>query len=246
MDAKVTKLLKELVDKHFRGEEPYYKVLRGWLEHLSVPVLTTNFDGILEKDMEECKTPIAASEEKALLSKTYRWNEYYAASPIAAKDMGRSFSVWHIHGYGNRQDTIRLDSSTYMGQATYTRNFLQDKAHLWAVLKEGDPWGMPNKGMKEDETQKVAGYAFTWLNIFYNFSICINGLGLSKDETYLRWLLISRYKYQKRVGRDAKGWFIYSPEDNVTEGMKSFLRGVGIKPVMIENYKMRYEELFNF
>lgn len=247
VDTKVTELIKELIGKHYKGEEPYYKDLRGWLEHLSVPVLTTNFDGILEKGLKEHKTPIAAAtSQDTLLSKIYRWNEYSAISPVAPEDMGRSFSVWHIHGYGNRQDTIRLDSSTYMGQATYTRNFLQDKAHLWAVLKDGEPWGMPNKGMKEGEAPKVDGYAFTWLNIFYNSAVCINGLGLSTDETYLRWLLISRFKYQKRIGIKPKGWYVYGWRDTVTEGMKAFLRGVGIEPVYIDSDDARYRDLFDF
>lgn len=241
-DANITKHVQELVRELYPAEKTYYQFLSERFKDLSAPVLTTNFDTNLEYSLHRQSTPIHPSDAKdKLISDIYHWNEYYADEPIAAEDMGRKFSIWHVHGNINQQKTIRLDLSAYMAQVTYTRNFLRNIAHLWAVEKDGDGWGMETRG----SSQFVSGYAFTWLNIFYNFSICINGLGLSTNETYLRWLLISRYKYQKRVGIHAKGWYIYSPDDKgVADGMKYFLRNVGVEPVMIENLQMRYENLF--
>lgn len=246
-DADITKCVQKLVRELYPCDKEYYQFLSERLKAISAPVLTTNFDTNLEIGLRRQVTPIRSlADSNKLISDIYHWNEYYAKDPIADEDMERNFSVWHIHGNVEQKKTIRLDLSAYMGQVTYTRNFLQDKAHLWAVLKDGDPWGMPNKGMKEGEALKVDGYAFTWLNIFYNSAICINGLGLSTDETYLRWLFISRFKYQKRIGIEPKGWYIYGWRDTVTEGMKAFLRGVGIEPVYIDSDDARYRDLFDF
>ena len=84
------------------------------------------------------------------------------------------------------------------------------------------------------------------MDIFYNSSLCINGLALNSDESYLRWLLISRKKYLERVElKDVKGWYVCHPSD-LNDGKRLFLEGVGLDIVEIEDNKVRYEDLFDF
>lgn len=225
------KTYRKEVQKIFK-EMPQNISLQKQLEKLEVPVLTTNYDGSIENHL------IRPTKPK---SDIYPIEEYYSSKDITKDNYGHEFSVWHIHGRFNHQESIRLGTADYMGLLTCTKNYLQSGANLFNVKKEGDPWGVKKYGEKEPEDN----YRFSWFEIFYNCSLCINGLGLDSNETYLRWLLISRKKYLDRIGLKATGWYICSLSD-LDEGKKYFLQNVGFNIVIIDDFDVRYKDLFDF
>lgn len=208
------------------------EILLNQLEKLSVPVLTTNYDGSIDDKLKKHATK---------KSEIYPIDEYFSNQEITKDNYGHEFSVWHIHGRFNHQKSIRLGTADYMGLLTYTRNYLQKGANLFNVKQERDPWGIQKYGEKEPEES----YRFSWFEIFYNCSLCINGLGLDSNETYLRWLLISRKKYLDRIGSEATGWYICSTSD-LDDGKKFFLQNVGFNIVIIDDLDVRYRDLFVF
>lgn len=80
----------------------------------------------------------------------------------------------------------------------------------------------------------------------FNCSLCIIGLALDEDETFLRWLLIERKKYFRSFhGREHKGWYIYQKDEPFPEGKRLFMEGVGLIPVAVNTYAYVYEYLLN-
>lgn len=228
-----------LVKKTF-SQGYFLESFQKQLMKLRVPVLTTNYDNYLEKDLKKY-----LFENRALYKKdysaTYPLNEYYANEKLTSEDdIYNNFSIWHIHGTINHLESLRLGTADYMGLLTYVKNYINDVAHMYNVTKEHQEWGIKDKARNKEEK-----YQPTWLNIFYNCSLCINGLGLDPSEIFLRWLLISRKKYLDRIGSDAKGWYICSLQD-LDEGKKYFLQNVGINIVVIEDLDVRYRTLFDF
>lgn len=214
----------------------YREWLRKKLEALKVPVLTTNYDANIEGTERKLK-----GKKQNGHSEVYPIDEYCADTEITKDNYGKEFSVWHIHGRVSRQRSPRLGTADYMGLVTYVKDFEQNVAKLFNVCKPDDAWGV----VKYGEPALEAKYRFTWLEIFYNSSLCINGLTLDPNETFLRWLLISRKKYLDRIGSDAKGWYICSLSD-LNDGKRYFLRSVGFKIAIIEDFDMRYRDLFDF
>lgn len=221
---------KEVIDTF--KKMPQNEILLNLLEKLSVPVLTTNYDGSIDDKLKKHTTKKSA---------IYPIDEYFSNQEITKDNYGHEFSVWHIHGRFNHQKSIRLGTADYMGLLTYTRNFLQKGANMFHVKQEGDPWGVKKYGEKGPEED----YRFSWFEIFYNCSLCINGLGLNSNETYLRWLLISRKKYLDRIDSEATGWYICSTSD-LDDGKKFFLQNVGFNIVIIDDFDVRYKDLFDF
>lgn len=214
----------------------YQEWLCKRLEELKVPVLTTNYDANIEGVARKLK-----GKKQKGHSDVYPIDEYCADTEITKDNYGKEFSVWHIHGRVDRQRSPRLGTADYMGLVTYAKEFEQNVAKLFNVHKPADAWGV----VKYGEPALEEKYRFTWLEIFYNSSLCINGLALNPNETFLRWLLISRKKYLDRIGLDAKGWYVCSLSD-LNEGKRYFLKSVGFKIAVIEDFDVRYRDLFDF
>ncbi len=231
----IKSLIREKVKEMVCQKIDYREWLQKKLSLWNVPVLTTNYDTNIESGMKQFVIP--SRHYKKGYSDTYLFNVYYAVMSIdesTEENYFRRFAVWHINGRVNHTRSIRIGMSDYMNLLVATKDLLHDNARLYYVGKEQRQWGMKNK----------ENYNFTWLNIFYNSSICINGLALNQDESYLRWLLISRKKYLKRVGlNDVKGWYICHSSD-LTEGKRLFLENTGLKVVELNDNRERYEKLF--
>lgn len=218
----------------------YHKWLQERLTEWSVPVLTTNYDTNIEAKLKQFVIPCRLYSKG--YSDTYLYNVYYADQEIAREsedEYFKHFSVWHINGRVNHLRSIRIGISDYMNILAKTKELLHDKALLYNVRANQLSWGITTTGERNPD------YSFTWLNIFYNSSICINGLALNEDETYLRWLLISRKKYLERVGlKDIKGWYVCNSND-LNDGKRFFLENVGLKIVECDDNRERYEKMFN-
>lgn len=217
----------------------YHDWLQRKFAEWNVPVLTTNYDKNIESGMKQYVIPSSAHAKG--FSDSYLFNVYYADKPIdrsSEVNFFNHFAVWHIHGRVNHLRSIRIGLSDYMNLLTATKDWLHNKAHLYNVVTEQTRWGMKSKEKPDPD------YAFTWLNIFYNCSICINGLALNQDESYLRWLLISRKKYLERVGLShLKGWYVCHPSD-LTDGKRFFLEKTGLEVVELSDNRERYEAMF--
>ncbi len=243
-DTEAISQYKKEICKEFKSKGRHYcQWLQQKLEAHQVPVLTTNYDDNIEDKLKQHIIKNDKLYSGRGYSETYPFGEYYSKKEIPEGEYSRHFAVWHIHGRINRYKSIRLGISDYMNLLQYTKNYLQEHARLYNVKGAGDEWGVVKYVDKEKDPQ----YSFTWLNIFYNSSICINGLGLEPNETYLRWLLISRKKYLTRIGldNDVKGWYVCH-EDDITPGKRFFLENVGLEVVVLNDYKERYEDLFDF
>lgn len=78
---------------------------------------------------------------------------------------------------------------------------------------------------------------------FFNSSLCIFGLALDENETFLRWLLIERAKYFRRFPeRRKKGWYVCK-SDEISEGKRFYLDYLGFEMVTLENYEEIYKGL---
>ena len=88
-----------------------------------------------------------------------------------------SFAIWHINGMSKYVHSVWLSLSHYMGSVYQARKMLYlNKPALFARNKNGDLWTGQN----------------TWLEAFFKNDLLIFGIGLYKEEVFLRWLLIER------------------------------------------------------
>lgn len=210
-----------------------HKQIQKSFEKWNVPVLTTNFDSMLETGYVRhlFRHPKNLSHYRAM-SDIYPWDRYSAPNSNNILNPCHNFAVWHINGFLDFNRSIKLSLTEYMAQVSHARGFLHKK-----------PDGI------EDFSEKSHNYwrgYNTWLHVIFNCSLCIIGLGLNLDETFLRWLLIERKKYFNKDGViNHKGWYVYKNGDTFPEGKKLFLNSVGITPVPFNDYSDIYEKLLN-
>ena len=70
------------------------------------------------------------------------------------------------------------------------------------------------------------------------------GLKLDLDETFIRWLLIMRYKYMVIRGKLKKSWYITKSSENIPCAKRYFLESVGFEIVDIPNWDILYEKVW--
>ena len=142
------------------------------IEKHDAPILTTNFDDLIQKSMELSFFKI----EDSKFSDFYPWSCYYSKSILSSPTDG--FGVWHINGMTKYHRSIKLGLSQYMGNVGHARKMLLNRS-----------------GEKDlFNNRQWLGFT-TWLNILFNKSLFIFGLSLNENEVFLRWLLIQRAKY---------------------------------------------------
>ncbi len=186
-----------------------------WAKLNNSPVLTTNFDKVLAD----------AGRLKLLRTKRdgftdfYPWESYYGDNDII--NPSKEFGVWHINGMVHYPRSIRLGLTHYMGSVERARKWFQ---------KENEQKLFSGKSINYWQGYK------SWLHIIFNTPLLIFGLGLEENEVFIRWLLIERARYFKKLSsRRKKAWYVYSKSlDN--PGKKFFLEGVGIEAVQVDGY----------
>lgn len=204
----------ELLDKWEPVE--YHKLLQNKMIEWDVPLLTTNFDRNLDKGLRFNKL----ENENIGFTDFYPWNVYFGNTVLSYPTEG--FAVWHINGMVGYRRSIRLSLSEYMGLSARVRSFLHKEESI-------DDFNFKNQN-------NWKGYN-TWLHIIFNNSLCIFGLALDENETFLRWLLIERAKYFRRFPeRRKQGWYVCK-SDEVSEGKRFYLDYLGFEMVALENYE---------
>ncbi len=173
---------------------------------LQLPILTTNFDLVLEK-AARCNSFRHKIPNHRVLSDFYPWDSYYSNS--LKSNPFDDFSIWHINGQTNYKRSIKLGLNHYLLMVN------QVKKHF----------PFQHRDVINPEFER------TWLKILFEKDICIFGLGLDEQEVFIRWLLLERAKYFKRFPeKSRKGWYINFDESSPSNvGKKFFLKSVGFK-----------------
>lgn len=195
------------------------------IKSLNAPLLTTNFDDLIPKslNLDFHKIP------ESTFTDYYPWSSYYSDRELY--DPAEGFGVWFPNGMVKYQRSIKLGLSQYMGNVERARKLLHNQNEKISF-----------EGKNQD---KWTGYN-TWLHIVFNKSLFICGLGLDESEIFLRWLLIERAKYFRKLpGRQHKGWFITKKEDTPhREGKIFFLKSVGIEVIELDEYEHIFEDIW--
>lgn len=198
----------------------YHSWLQNKLADWDVPLLTTNFDRNLDNGLRFHKLEGGGTG----FTDFYPWNVYFSNAALSSPTKG--FGVWHINGMVGYRRSIRLSLSEYTGLSARVRSFLHEEDSL-------DDFNLKNKSYWKG--------CNTWLHIIFNSSLCILGLALDENETFLRWLLIERAKYFGRFpDRKKKGWYICRPNE-VSEGKRFYLDYLGFELVVLDSFDDIYK-----
>lgn len=198
---------KEFADKLDWSPKKHHKNIIGKIRDLNVPVLTTNFDFVLQKAVNADMYRHRINGLR-LLTDFYPWDTYF--SDYEKEDPFNSFSIWHMHGQKNYKRSIKLGLNQYLLMVN------RAKGHF------------PNQ--KSDD--KLSQYQ-TWVRLLFEKDLIIFGLGLHEQEVFIRWLLLQRAKYFKAHPETKKLGF-YINHEKTTElnlGKKFFLKSVGFSYV---------------
>lgn len=208
--------------------QPYHSKFREFFQINNIPVLTTNFDKNLEgEDLVRIK--LNHPDKKYGFTDYYPWNVVY--TPDSKYDIGNifDFGIWHINGVVDYSRSLKLSLSQYTNQAKRAVEFIH------SAKGEIDDFAVKDKNAWK-------GYN-TWLHLIFNCDLCIMGLGLDEQETFLRWLLIQREKYYHKFPfRRHRCWYICTKND-LSEGKKFYLDKLGIEIICLRNHKEIYEKL---
>lgn len=199
---------------------PYHEWLQNKFIEWNIPLLTTNFDRNLDAGLRIYKF------NNTKFTDFYPWNVYFSKKELGSPLDG--FGIWHINGMVGYRRSIRLGLSEYIGLSARVRSYLHNDDKLDDFYNKTENWNGDQ----------------TWLHIIFNRSLCIFGLGLDENETFLRWLLIERAKYFKKFPKRAKkGWYICRSND-LTNGKRFLLEHIGFEVVALDSYKDVYENIF--
>ena len=222
MEKGAMKGVKQLVIDRLGKWEPtgYHQLLQEKMKEWHVPLLTTNFDRNLEEGLQKYKLGLTRKD----FTDYYPWNVYFSHKVLASPING--FGVWHINGTIDYLRSIKLGLSDYVATLAKVRSFVH-KAD-----------GSDDFRGKDQIVWR--GYN-TWLHIVFNCSLCIFGLALDENETFLRWLLIERAKYfRKFPERKKKGWYVCKTEE-ISEGKRFYLDSVGFEVVKLRSWEEIYK-----
>lgn len=203
---------------------PHHRSFMAKAQLLDIPVLTTNFDSLLPDSLALRQY---YTDTKGF-SDYYPWTTYYGDRQLELPTDG--FGLWYINGLIRYPRSIRLGLSHYMGSVERARNLIH-KGHEGKLFtgKNVNNW----RGCK------------TWLHLIFNKSLCIFGLGLDENETFIRWLLIERAKYFKKFpDRKMKGWYVLpkiKEPDEVNSGKRFFLETIGFELIETDNFEDIYQ-----
>lgn len=200
----------------------YEEALEKRLIDIDCPVLTTNFDSNIEQGLVRYK--MGPMRE---FTDFYPWGVYYSNRRL--NDPLEGFGVWHINGTHDYPRSLRLSLSEYINLTFRARNYIHS----------GD--SLDNFERKNVSYWK--GHP-TWLHLIFNSNLCVIGLALDEQETFLRWLLIERVKYfLKFKDRKKKGWFVCCAGEMDNEGKRMFLEYLGFEIICLPDYGSIYESL---
>lgn len=205
----------------------YHRRLCAFFERMNMPVLTTNFDMLLES-FNSSKHIVKHPNISAGFTSYYPWNVVYTNSSDFELHDIYGFGIWHINGMIEYPSSLKLSLSSYTRQSKRAIEFLHTKSL-------DDDFSGKNKSEWRGMN--------TWLHLIFNCDLCIFGLGLDEQEIFLRWLLIERMKYfKKNPEKKRRGWYICKKKE-LTSGKQFFLEKIGFEIIELKSYKEIFEGL---
>lgn len=201
--------------------------ITNWARKHSVPILTTNFDTTLS---DACRAKLVHAKKGsggAQFNRYYPWSSRFEVLGQPIDKPRNSFAIWHVNGMSEYVYSVRLGLSDYMGSAHQARRWMhRGDDHLFLSGDAIDRW----KGRN------------TWLDAFFANDLLIFGLGLSRDEVFLRWLLIERAKYFRKFEiQHRKAWYVWAEgEEDEDSDRNFFLDHVGVRRVALKSHDEIY------
>lgn len=203
----------------------HHRLITQKIAELNAPILTTNYEDTLAKTLNCDLLKI----EDTKFTDFYPWSSYHGINQLNIPTDG--FGIWYINGMISYHRSIRLGLGHYMGSVEQSRNLIHkgNEAKLFTG-KDVNYWN---------------GYK-TWLHIIFNKSLFIFGLELGENETFLRWILIERFRYFKKLpSRKHKGWYLTKRSSNsISQGKRLFLEKVGFEIIEVDEYSDIYEKIW--
>ena len=219
-------------------------VHRAFIEYarrLDIPVITTNFDKLLSKELEMVTLEF---DDKSFFrsNRDYLWNVCYKdnkanVSPTNYRQVMEGFGIWHIHG------NVDYPLSIKIGLEDYVNSIAMVKTMISGTPQKNDP--------------KIRLYQFrpeawvgrnTLLDLFFHRDLIFLGLSLDSQEVFLRWLIMQRAIYQSSLIKRGKkpirkAWYVHTDINMLNKSTPKgiFFNTCGIKLVGEKNYDVIYQ-----
>ncbi|HLP27550.1 MAG TPA: hypothetical protein VK147_02840 [Candidatus Didemnitutus sp.] len=233
--------LKDAVSSRIRSWKPavQHSLLVNTARKYSAPILTTNFDRTLvlaDPEIERAHQivegrykPHYYSREGKYPGWQFPWMCYFSNAKIVSPL--DEFAIWHLHGTSEYKRSIRLGLEDYFSMA--------EKAKGW--LYGG------SKSLRKSEDSWYGSQS--WMEPFFKSTLIIYGLGINREELFIRWLLIKRNAYLKdfdKRGMQSGVDTYYLCNKNELKGKDGrdkelFLNQVGVKIVLASSRRQLYE-----
>lgn len=200
--------------------QPIHKQIAFFAQKYHLPILTTNYDTLLEDSVNAREH----NYKQESLSELFPISLSYTNDKVPDYT---GFGIWHINGVIHYPKSILIGLSHYMRTIEYARNLLLSPNKFDAEIIQNQ-WNNPVRG--------------TWIDLILSKHLVIFGLSLDKDEVVLRWLLLERAKsYAMFPYLEKKGFYIVPEEEEIKDGKKIFFDTVGIEVVRVKNYDTIYK-----
>jgi hypothetical protein len=208
------------------SNDSVYKDFIGIAQKYDCPVLTTNFDLTLEEVNGLIYNRIKKNDfsKGNGFSSYYPWDAYFGVNGTATLKLPTDgFGIWHIHGMTKYLDSIRMGLTDYMGGVEKARKLIHNDDDSLFRGKDQDRW--------EGRT--------SWLHIWFNMPLIIVGLKLTSSEVFIRWLLIERERYFKKLGEERRKPTKFICK-NLDENISNFIVNLKIKAETTDDYGKLY------
>jgi len=245
-------LIKKYMEDELKSADVYNNFL-SFAEKNDIPIITTNFDGLLSsKKYKEIK--LNFTDEKGLFKSNanYNWNYCYTNPPEIKNlnsdnyyDIIQGFGVWHIHGNIEHSLSLKFGLDDYINCTSKVKDLISNHNK-----KQEEKYKPLFSFRKEDDDTNWKGKN-TLFDIFFKRYLIFIGLSLNSDEVFLRWLLMQRakYLYNKKpnfnINNEYSGSFVYCTRDDnrfdENSAETAFFKSCGIDLLGVDDYKDAYE-----
>lgn len=200
--------------------QPIHKSVALFADKYNVPILTTNYDTLLDNAIDARETIF----EHEAFSSFFPVSLCYTHREKPNPD---DFAIWHVNGVIHYPSSILIGLSHYIRSIECIRKLLLTPNYFNAEIIRAPYY-------------KSLGN--TWIKHILSRHLIIIGLSLKRDETLIRWLLLERSKlFAMYPHITKKGFFVISDSDEEDVGKELFLNSVGIDIVRVKDYDSMYK-----
>jgi hypothetical protein len=186
INDKKTNINKEIA-RLMKKREPklVHQYIVSRIKKLNAPILTTIFDETLSKTFNYKRFILDQKSFNAY----YPWTVYHAESPLS--DPLQGFGIWYINGMIHYPSSLNYSKQQYY---KLTRKFLS----LIDPLNQEDCFNQPNNIVLN-----------SWINILFNKSLFVFGMGNEIQDDFLSFVLFARASYYRCFPeKKHKSWYV--------------------------------------